>query len=56
LGIDRVVLADAGVFHRPRSLTPDQVAEAARLYADGWSSDRIGQHLDQSAKTIWAAL
>lgn len=49
------LVADAGV-HRQRSLTPDEVIEAIRLYRQGWSCESIGQHLNRSAKTIWAAL
>jgi hypothetical protein len=49
------LVADAGV-HRPRSLTPDQVQQATTLYAQGWSCDRIGQHLGKEAGTIWRAL
>jgi hypothetical protein len=49
------LIADAGI-RRPRSLTLSQVDEAIALYAQGWSCDRIGQHLDKSAKTIWGAL
>lgn len=41
---------------RPRSMTAAETAEAIGLYADGWSCDRIGQHLGRNHGTIWLAL
>ncbi len=49
------LLVDAGI-RRPRSLTPEQVQEAIRLYADGWSCEHIGQHFGRDHSTIWLAL
>lgn len=49
------VLQEAGV-RRPRSLTPDEIAEGVRLYEQGWSCARIGEHLDRNANTVWRAL
>nr|WP_275402613.1 helix-turn-helix domain-containing protein [Streptomyces sp. SID13031] len=45
-----------GVTIRPRGLTPDQVAEAARLYEEGCSSARIGERLGFNGQTIGTTL
>jgi hypothetical protein len=49
------LLADVGI-RRPRSLTPDEIAECVELYAQGWSCQRIGQRLGRDHGTIWLAL
>lgn len=58
-GVNRHTVAklatNAGVL-RSRQLTPTEIGEAVRLYAAGWSCQRIGDHLGRSHKTIWLAL
>jgi len=49
------LLADTGM-RRPRSLTPDEVAEAVSLYNQGWSCERIGQRFGRNHSTVWLAL
>jgi hypothetical protein len=49
------LLADVGI-RRPRSLTPDEIAESVELYAQGWSCERIGQRFGKNHGTIWLAL
>ncbi|WP_240521749.1 helix-turn-helix domain containing protein [Amycolatopsis vastitatis] len=49
------ILHRAGVQIRGR-LAPDQVDEAVRLYAAGWSLARIGVTLDTTANTVRARL
>ncbi|MCR6487337.1 helix-turn-helix domain containing protein [Amycolatopsis sp. OK19-0408] len=49
------ILHRAGVQIRGR-LTPDQIDEAARLYAAGWSLARVGAMLGTTANTVRARL
>lgn len=49
------ILVRAGV-RRPRSMTDGERNEAARLYAEGWSCQRIGDHLGRDHGTVWLAL
>lgn len=37
-------------------MSATEITEAARLYADGWSSIRIGQHLGFDNHTALSAL
>ncbi|MDH6424196.1 DNA-binding CsgD family transcriptional regulator [Aurantimicrobium minutum] len=48
-------LADRGI-DTSRRMNGTEVAEAARLYAEGWSSIRIGQRLGFDNHTVLAAL
>lgn len=48
-------LADRGI-DTSRRMSGTQIADAVRLYADGWSSIRIGQHLGFDNHTVIAAL
>lgn len=43
-----------GITRRPngRKLSDEEVAEAARLYRDGWSLRRLGQHLGVDDETV----
>lgn len=41
---------------RPAKLSPDQVAEAARLRAAGWCWKRLQQRFDCSRPTLYRAL
>jgi hypothetical protein len=45
-------LERAGVQPRARGLTPAQVAQACRLYRDGWSLARIGETHAVTANTV----
>lgn len=47
-----LTLRREGVAQRSRSMTPEQVAEASRLYGDAWSSARIGRRLGFNATTV----
>jgi transposase-like protein len=38
---------------RRRNLVRDHLDEARRLYDEGWSLARIGQHLGVNASTVW---
>jgi len=49
-------LRRAGVPRRYRILGEDAVADASRLYTDGWPLVRIAEHLDVSANTVHRAL
>jgi transposase-like protein len=42
----------AGVETRYRRLTLEQIEEAARLYAEGWSLARLGERLGVSRGTV----
>lgn len=48
-------LADRGI-ETSRRMSETEVTEAARLYAEGWSSIRIGQHLGFDNHTVLDAL
>jgi hypothetical protein len=55
LGIDRRTVSQ--ILHRHDvpirgRLSPEQVADARRLYEDGWSLARIGQKFDTTANTV----
>ena len=45
-----------GVTPRRQGLDPEGVAQAVRLYQDGWSVARIGDQLGVDTTTAWAAL
>jgi hypothetical protein len=49
------LLVHAGI-RRPRSLTANEVIEAARLYEAGWSCAKVGEQLGRRSNTIWLAL
>lgn len=49
------LLVDSGA-RRPRSMTPEEIAEAIDLYAQGWSCALIGDHLGRNDGTVWHAL
>lgn len=49
------IVTRAGV-RRERSMTPEERAEAARLYGEGWSCARIGEALGRNHGTVWLAL
>jgi IS30 family transposase len=46
----------AGAEVRGRSMNPDEVAEAARLYATGLSTTAVGDQLGRHHSAIWKAL
>ena len=58
-GVHRVTVAEiakrAGVRH-PAAMSPLDIQQATRLYAEGMSCARIGQRLGWHANTIWRAL
>jgi hypothetical protein len=39
------ILNEAGVTRRPRMMTEEQIATAAQLYAEHWSTTKLGEHL-----------
>jgi len=41
---------------RRRGLTDDQINDAKRLYQQGWSLARIGNHMNVTADTVRARL
>ena len=43
-------------FRRPRSMTEAEIADAIELYEQGWSCQRIGEHLGRDHGTVWLAL
>ncbi len=45
-----------GVPRRPWGLSPEQVDEAIRLYASGWSLTRIGEHFGKDHTVVRSAL
>jgi IS30 family transposase len=59
-GVHRVtvgkLLRREGVRLRLDGLDPNQVEQAARLYAQGWSSARIGARLGVAPSTVWRGL
>lgn len=59
-GVDRLTVAAhlrrAGVELRYQGLPDDQVAEAALLYAEGWSLKRLEQRFACSSETMRKAL
>jgi transposase-like protein len=59
-GVHRVTVAEivsrAGVPARRRGLDAEQVEEAARLYACGWSLTRLGGRFGVDGTTMWRAL
>jgi hypothetical protein len=46
------VLERAGIERHTRGLTPAQVAQAIRLYRDGWSLAKVGHELGVTANTV----
>ncbi|MBF6276367.1 MULTISPECIES: helix-turn-helix domain-containing protein [Nocardia] len=50
------LLAEHGVTMRRQPLTPDQINQAAKLYADGNSLRTIAVQLDSSFSTVREAL
>lgn len=52
-GVALGILNQAGVIRRPRQATEEQMQEAARLYVQGWSLVRLGEHFDFEDSTIW---
>jgi DNA invertase Pin-like site-specific DNA recombinase len=58
-GVDRTRIPDylkrAGVEKRPRSLSPQQIAQAAELYATGLSLTDVGTQLGLNRSTIHKA-
>jgi len=55
-GIDRrtvgKILTRNGVPTKHPGLSPDDIAQAAQLYADGWSLTQIGERLGVTATTV----
>lgn len=49
-------LLEDGVVRRRQSLSPDDVATATRLYAQGWSLARIGERLGCDHSVVMRAL
>ena len=56
LGLHRTTvtqyLREAGVPLRRRGLTDTQLAEAIRLYSEGWSGARLGERYDCNPETV----
>ncbi|MBB4933155.1 lambda repressor-like predicted transcriptional regulator [Lipingzhangella halophila] len=50
------ILKRNGVKLRCTGLTPEQVDEAVRLYAKGWSLAKIGNRFSVYSKTVWSRL
>lgn len=50
------LLRRQGVVLTYRKLTDDQLVEAERLHADGWSFVRLGEHFGVNQSTVWNAL
>jgi hypothetical protein len=47
------VLHEAGVIRSQRRATSSQLQEAAELYNQGWSLERVGQHLGFEDSPVW---
>lgn len=60
LGISRQTAAGllkaAGVQIRRQGLNSEQLAEAMRLYTEGWSCQRLGERFGVDHGTVWRAL
>ncbi len=52
----RQILLRQGVPLRVRGMTKEQVDEAERLYAEGWSAARLGERFHTNGTTVWRAL
>ena len=56
LGVHRTTIVGhlkrRGVLTRYRIITEKDLAEAARLYEEGWSLARVGEHFGVSARTV----
>lgn len=50
------ILKQQSVKLRNTGLTPEQIDEAVRLYANGWSLARIGHRFSADGKTVWSRL
>jgi hypothetical protein len=50
------VLREHGVQMRRQGLSDSQIKEAMRLYADGWSLERLGQRYDCAHTVVRKAL
>ncbi|MDQ1696470.1 MAG: hypothetical protein QOJ03_1823 [Frankiaceae bacterium] len=60
LGVGRSTVRSAlvreGVAIRPRSMGPEVMADAVRLYEAGWSVSKIGTNLGFDGTTVWRGL
>lgn len=59
-GVHRVTISrylkQLAVPLRVRGIRPEHVPEAARLYMDGWSLERLGEKYGCDHTTVWRAL
>jgi transposase len=50
------ILNRAGVIRHQKTLSDEQLAEAAELYRQGWSLVQLSEHLDTAQTTVWRGL
>jgi hypothetical protein len=50
------VLREAGAIREQHRPSTAQLAEAAQLYAQGWSLVKLGEHFGFDQSTIWKGL
>jgi hypothetical protein len=55
-GVHRTTIAEhlrrAGVAVRERGISAERLDEAIRLYAEGWSCQRLGERYDCNSETV----